>query len=376
MQLLTPPLERLSNPSSDRILETLNDIASNIEIGTNFRISHRNYKPLEMPEQAIERFRSVPLELQHKYLSIQLQRFLYGIYYNGSLHAALRNDSDAVNLKLHQDLENNTFLGMDLKFYRQLHESNCGKGYDDPGWQVRRQEEDGSLAVEKGGLTLHIKDDRYLSEISTPFNSSTPIGKLLSLLMPRNLVQNGFYMAVGNAGLTSQTAARTSNFRGMTRIYFHFSPEGAIAVMASLTQKLNVRNLPFSFKVLYNPSSYDRYDSGVLYFEKSFYPQVREALQAIYAETEIHFRPEVPLFTKQLAPGLSVAEEPDRKFTEQESFGTNRCQIVANGLLKAWLADKDAPDDRLEAIFESFFMLGIAIERPYLNANSDDIYTW
>ncbi|WP_019501955.1 T3SS effector HopA1 family protein [Pseudanabaena sp. PCC 6802] len=380
MQLLNPPLERLSDLSQDRLLEALNDIASNIEIGADFRIAHPNYKPLEIPEDTIQRFQSVPLELQHKYLSLQLQRFLYGIYYNASMRVAFRKDVDkddnTVNLSLHQDLENNTFLGMDLKFYHQLHESNCGKGYDDPGWQVLRQEKDGSLAVEKGGLTLHINDDRYLSEISAPFNPSTSVGDRLSLRMPRNLVQNGFYMSVGNAGLSSRTGDRSGNLQDTARIYFHLSPEGAVAVMASLTQRLNAINLPFSFKVLYNPSNYDRYDSGVLYFEKSFYPQVREALQALYAETQIYFRPEIPLFTKQLAPGLAVAEEPDLKFTEQESFGTNRCQIVANGLLKAWLAGKNLPEDRLEAIFASFFTLGIAIERPYLNANSEDIYNW
>jgi hypothetical protein len=374
MQLLNPLLERVSDPSYDRLLETLDDIVTNIEISADFRIDHPNYKPLEIPEESVQRFRSVPIELQHKYLSLQLQRFLYGIYYNGSMRAAFQKDNDTAKLSLHQDLENNTFLGMDLKFYQQLHESNCGKGYDDTDWQVLRQEKDGSLAVTKRGLTLHINGDHYLSALNTPFDPSTPIGDLLSLRMPRNLVQNGFYMAVGNAGLSSHDSA--SNLHSMTRIYFHLSPAGAIAVMANLTQRLNAINLPFSFKVLYNPSSYDRYDSGVLYFEKNFYPQVREALQEIYIETQSYFRSEVPLFTKQLALGLAVAEEPDRKFTEQESFGTNRCQIVANGLIKAWLTGKNSPKDRLEAIFESFLMLGIAIERPHLNANSDDIYTW
>jgi hypothetical protein len=70
--------------------------------------------------------------------------------------AALKKDSNSNNLSLSQDLENNTFLGMDLKFYKQIHQSNCGKGYIDPEWQILRQESDGSFAVAKGGLTLHI----------------------------------------------------------------------------------------------------------------------------------------------------------------------------------------------------------------------------
>jgi len=51
-------------------------------------------------------------------------------------------------LALQQNLENNTLLGVDLGFYERLHESN-GKGYFDPGWQVLRQESDGSLQSQK-----------------------------------------------------------------------------------------------------------------------------------------------------------------------------------------------------------------------------------
>jgi HopA1 effector protein family len=372
MPLLNTPLNSLSNPSYDRLLEILNDITHHVEINADFRITHPDYQPLEIPEESINRFKSVPLELQRKYLNLQLQQFLYGIYYNGSMRTVLKKDTDKDtsidDLDLHQDLENNTFLGMDLKFYEQLHQSNCGKGYFDPDWQVLRQESDGSFAVAKGGLTLHINDDRYLS---TP-NTSISVGDRISLLMPRNLVQNGFYMAVGNAGLNSHNSDRDTT----VRVYFHLSPEGAVAVMASLTEQLNAISIPFSFKVLYNPSNYDRYDSGVLYFEKNFYSQVHDALQIIHAENERYFRSEVPLFTKQLVPGLAVAEEPDQKFAERESFGTNRCQIIAEALLANWYSGDRSPQNRLEAIFQNFFRLGIEIKQPYLNAYSKDIYTW
>lgn len=90
--------------------------------------------------------------------------------------------------------------------------------------------------------------------------------------------------------------------------------------MRGLTRSLNDLNIPFSFKVLYNPADYKRYDSGVLYFERSHYPIVRQVLQTVYLENQTHFQSQFPLFTKQLAPGLAVAEEPNRKFTAQESF--------------------------------------------------------
>jgi hypothetical protein len=181
----------------------------------------------------------------------------------------LAADASSDNLALHQNLENNTFLGVDLEYYDRLHKSNTGEGYFDPGWSVLRQESDGSLAVTKGGLTLHVERDRHLQ----PTEQSASVGNLVAIRMPRNLVQNGFYMAVSDAG--PDTHPQT------VRVYFNLTPEGAIAVMESLTRQLNQIRIPFAFKVLYNPSDYGRYDSGVLYFEKSNY----QVIQPVFSKT-------------------------------------------------------------------------------------------
>jgi len=109
--------------------------------------------------------------------------------------------------------------------------------------------------------------------------------------------------------------------------------------------------------VLYNPSDYGRYDSGVLYFEKSNYQAFRQILQTVYTENKSYFQAEVPLFTKLLAPGLALAEEPDRKFTIQESFGMNRCQIVANGLLEARQKGDESPKIALNQCSSNFLCL-------------------
>ena len=98
-------------------------------------------------------------------------------------------------------------------------------------------------------------------------------------------------------------------------------------------------------------------------------------LQTVYAENQLHFRTEVPLFTKLLAPGLALAEEPDSKFAAVESFGMNRCQIVANGLLEARQKGDESTEYRMACIHQHFSVLGIDWQRSYLNANSEDIYT-
>jgi HopA1 effector protein family len=355
-----------STMMAGQLLNTLEDIVCKVEIQTNFSIHHPDYKPLKLPDEVVERFHKLPKQIQQKYLSLQLQSFIYGIYYNGSMRSALALDSEANSLNL--DLENNTLLGVDIAFYQRLHQSNCGEGYFDPGWSVLREETDGTLAVIKGNLRLHVKRDKHLQ----PAEKSATVGELIAIRMPKNLVQNGFYMAVGNAGIQSQEHLEQP--QQIVRVYFNLTPSGAVEVMRDLTQQLNAIAVEFSFKVLYNCEDYKRYDSGVLYFDKKDYQGVRKVIQAVYQQKQSHFKPQVPLFTKQLESGLGLAEEPEQKFGEQESFGTNRCQIVANGLLSAWLQGDDSKQGRMQAILRQFSSESIDLEHPYLNANSEDIY--
>lgn len=364
MQLLDSRQNQPSDIASKQLIEVLQDIVTKVEIQSNFSIHHPDYKPLEIPTEAVERFQRMPEEMQQKYLGLQLRSFLYGIYYNGAMRNALAPEGNTETAAL--DLENNTVLGVDVGFYQRLHESNSGEGYFESGWSVLKQEEDSSLAVIKGGLRLHIERDKHLPESE----QSAIVGDSVAIRMPKNRVQNGFYMAIGNL-----EANRLEKEEQVTvRIYFNLTPEGAVGVMGSLTRQLNEMEIPFHFKVLYNPKDYQRHDSGVLYFDKSDYKVVEKILKTVYAENKSHFQSEIPLFTMQLAPGLGLAEEPDQKFAEQESFGMNRCQIVANGLLEAWHQKDNSIDGKMRAIFRQFSTLGIDLQRVYLNANSENIY--
>ncbi|NEQ19924.1 MAG: aminoglycoside phosphotransferase family protein [Microcoleus sp. SIO2G3] len=149
----------------------------------------------------------------------------------------------------------------------------------------------------------------------------------------------------------------------------------SLVVDSTIELEVNDISIPFTFKALYNPGDYKRHDSGVLYFEKSNYEAVRQVLESVYAQTKAHFHTDIPLFTKLLAPGLGLAEEPNSKFAEQESFGMNRCQIIANGLLEAWHSPDDSLEGRMTSILKQFSRVGVELRHSYLNANSVDIYT-
>jgi hypothetical protein len=369
-------LDSQPNLKSSPLQIALADIVNQVQLESNFCIRHPNYQPVELPPATVERFQKLPAELQSKYQAQMLQGFLYGIYYNGSLKKSLALDNDLTQSNLYQDLENNTFLGVDLDFYDRLHQSNQGQGYFDPGWQVIASETENEinetkdvLVVTKGGLTLHANLETHLS----PEAKKATIGDLVAIRLPKNRVQNGFYMAVGNTGARQTSEQERKDIT--VRIYFNLTAEGAIAMMTSLTTELNSLAIPFSFKALYNSADYDRHDSAVLYFDSHHYQVVKQVLETVYNQHQSHFQPETPLFTKQLAPGLALAEEPDHKFSNKDSFGTNRCQIIANGLLAAKESGNNTPDSRLDAIAKEFDSLGIELERCYLNATSEDIYT-
>ncbi|MBD2664911.1 hypothetical protein B6N60_01020 [Richelia sinica FACHB-800] len=366
MQLLDSHPQQWKNTVESQLLDVLQDIVHKIEIHADFSIHHADYQSLKLPPEVVERFQKMPLQMQQKYMSLQLRSFLYGIYYNGSMRSALALDNSEHIFPI--DLENNTVLGVDVSFYERLHESNYGEGYFDLGWSVIREEAEDILVVTKGGLKLHIQREKHLK----PVERSALVGDLVAIRLPKNRVQNGFYMAVSNLGFGY--LAVNGKQPVTVRIYFNLTPEGSVAVMKNLTQHLNDLEIPFCFKVLYNPKEYRRTDSGVLYFDQRDYTRIREILQVIYEKNQSYFQPDIPLFTKRLAPGLGLAEEPNQKFAEKESFGMNRCQIVANGLLTAWYKGEESPEKRMQAIYEQFNLLRIDLKHIYLNPESEDIY--
>ena len=350
-------------------LVALTDIVNQIGFSSDFCMNHPEYQPWQLPAEVVTRYQQLPLDIQNQYLRMRLCDFIYGIYFDGSFQTSLVSDLDSTDIVKQEHLENKTYLGVDQSFYQRLHASNQGTGYFDPGWLVIKEESDKSLDVIKNNLTLYIKRDRHLQLAE----QSARIGDSVKVLFPSNQIESAYYIAIGNAGFGSNSNLDKEN--KLVCVYFNLNSEGAIAVMNSLTQQLNAIALPFSFKMLYDPADYHCYDSGILSFNKRDYHNVRPTLQSVYVEHQVYFQTEVPLFTKVLAPGLSLAEEPDHKFFEQDNFGRNRCQIVTNGLLAAYQKENESPQRRIAEIVQQFSLIGIELQRPYLNPKSEDIYT-
>ena len=364
MQVLDYSQTQLPIDTPKSLHSALTDIVNQIGFSSDFCITHTAYQPWQLPAEIVSHYQKLPLEIQNQYLGIRLCDFLYGIYFDGSLKTALAHDVNSVDTQQH--LENKTYLEVDREFYQRLHASNHGTGYFDSDWLVLKEENEQSLAVTKNSLTLYIKRDRHLSSAE----QSARVGDYVKILLPRNQIDSSYYIAIGNAGFPCLDRQTT-----LVSVYFNLNSEGAVAVMDILTEELNAVALPFSFKGLYNPYDYDCYDSGILSFSQKDYQIVRSVLQSIYLEHQSYFQPEIPLFTKVLAPGLALAEEPDQKFFDQDNFGRNRCQIVTNGLLAARQKGDRSPQRRIAEIRQQFSLMGIDLQYPYLNPKSEDIYT-
>ncbi|MBD3886008.1 hypothetical protein IFO70_30355 [Phormidium tenue FACHB-886] len=363
----TQDLLELLSKCPPKVQTKLADIATNVEFDSELRVFHPNYQIFEPEQEVRERFLKLPKEAQHKQTLKHLRSFLYSAYYNGSLEGcgapALSELVDS------QTLKNESIIGIDVELFQKLDGSNAGSGYFDPGWLVKRQEPDGWIALSRGELTIHANPKLHLKADQQRLE----VGKAVEVKMPKNCLQEGFYLAIGDAGPAQ--VASLSESDAIVRLYFNVTSAGAIALMQALTEQLNYSKTAFAFKVPYNYSNYGRFDAGVLYVKKEDYPTLFPVLQKVYQANSMHFYSEVPLFSKELAPGLGLAEEPNCKFELYESFGTNRCQILAMSLSEAKQRTQRSSEEKLALMLQYLSHFQVALEAPYLNGNSEDIYT-
>lgn len=343
-----------------QLLQILQELASQLEIeSSNFVVIHPKCQQQKIPADITAQLQQLPQNVQDEYLILLLQKLIFGIYYSGE---SLLKKNRGTQIDYETGLQD-TPCEVDWEFCDKLHKNNYGKGSWNPNFRVLRQEADGSLAVEKKGITIHIQPNLHLRLEE----QSAAIGDVVSIPRPSSHIRNQFYIAYGDLVYTWSYPS--------VYIYFNFSSKGAVALMGHLTEQLNAIKIPFDFNVLYNPSNYGRYDSGILRINKDSYEVVRQVLQTVYAENESHFQTHVPIFTKVLAPGLALAERPEKEFRFLEDFGMNRCKIIANALLDAHNNSDESLEARIKYIRQHFKGMEIDLERPYLNPNSEDIYT-
>jgi hypothetical protein len=327
------------------LLNILTEIVEKIEINPNFIVHHPDYPPLELEPETIARFQRTSPQLRSKYLKIQVQNYLHDIYFSHSLLSLTEIDRAA---QQPAPIKNNTIDGVDIDFYRRLQQSNTGNGYLDPDWQIVAATENDELIVVKDGLHLYINPHKHLSK---DFNQAA-IGSVVPIYLPHNLVGRDTYIIVGNLGIP--------NLTNSVQIYFNFTPDAAVAIAQKITLEFNKLGIPFQFAILHDPALFYRYDAGTLWLAQTSYLEVQEVLANIYQAHQAEFSPDVPLFTKQLAPGLGLAELS----ATPDTFGMQRCELLATGLLAAMEQDLTLAADKLRIVCRELTTAGIDWLQP------------
>jgi hypothetical protein len=253
--------------------------------------------------------------------------------------------------------------------------ANASQDRWDSNWQIAR--------VLPGGQLWVWKNDRcrwpVAGEFMTHEGPGIPPrpGSMVSLLAPRGsaTMQPGFYFAFGQTLLDAQ-----DDLTDILRFYLNVRDVAAPTLVANVTATLNEFQIPFRFKCLNNRALFPRRDAAVLFVHKRFFRIVAALLIEIGRRLGDHLGEDVPLFSKRLAPGIGLAEDPSSAPLDRgnatptpvpESFGSHRSRLLAEAIFAGFTA---GAGKSLQFVLDQLSRRGISVEKPYLNAGSPDVY--
>jgi hypothetical protein len=247
----------------------------------------------------------------------------------------------------------------DPMLVESLSASHSGSGCWEPGWKFIRREDD-RVVVERGGLVLRASRD----ECRGLPRAGAAAGSEVEVRYPKELLRAspGFYTALADRAFDGS--------EGIVRIYWNITAAGAVTFVREATRLLNEAASGARFKVANDPSLYDRCDSAVVYFPRADALRARDLVRSLHAAVASQLGPRVPAFTRRLAGGVGLAEDPGGSW----SFGQSRCHAVADGLVRAHEQGATSAGERIEAVRATLTEQGLDPDAPYLNPGSADEY--
>jgi hypothetical protein len=310
-------------------------------------LSPTRFAWFDQPSPALPRktLRALDAESARAHLVSQLRQRLYtGFYTRGAPTP---------------DAASSTRAARCPDFVHALSCANSGKGCWTAGWQVQSVEGN-SVVGERDEIRLFAPAGSWRESSG----GAVRVGATVDFRMPKEQlgISPGHYLA------RSDVELGTSG--DLVRVYWNTTAAGALLLMANLTNTLNDLGLCFSFKVIGHPDCFTRCDSAVLYLLQDDFDRAAPALALAHAVAAREIEPAVPAFTKRLAPGVALAEDP----THAISFGWHRCGLVAEGIVDAHELGIDALERRVDRVRDRFAEAGLGLDAPYLNPSTHDRY--
>lgn len=247
---------------------------------------------------------------------------------------------------------------------QRLSRANAAVDKWDVGWSLYSMLSNGQIIARKGDEYRALWGGQYVCAGS--IGQPPTVGTEIEIRQARESLsaQPGVYFAVGSPITDSQ------DDRDLVRLYWSVTYAGAPRLLAAITHRLAYFAVPFRYKTQVYPKAYDRTDSAVLFITRRHFAIVSELIQEIHEQLRDELRNRVPPFTKWLAKGLALAEDPGT----DDSFGMDRCKLVAEGLRRGYERSATTIDQKVDAIVEVFGERGLSLDMPYLNKGSRDLY--
>lgn len=232
-------------------------------------------------------------------------------------------------------------------------------------WEVLEidQEYPEKLYVKRHGISLYV--DRF---IHLPTEEQTRVlkpGDMTDILFSCHYpnISNGFYVYTGEQ-------ERAYDHTGTFRVYFNLKFDYAIAFISALLKLLYENQILFEFKVSKQLREQSRIDNAVLYGNKKCFKSILQLLKPLIADKNHFLNPKTSVFHYSYYPGVGIAEEPDVEHNRKESYGTNRCRLLAEGIYDSLDVLKVTEKIPLEGLLKSYKTHGIDINKIYANKNS------
>lgn len=158
------------------------------------------------------------------------------------------------------------------------------------------------------------------------------------------------------------------------RVYFNINPnvpniqKHLTNFCNELLSKINLRNIPFEFKVQTVLRKYYA-DAGVLYFERRYYTSIFDIINELHSQFDFLLRKEVPMFTYPLMDGIGFAENPPDSNVEN-SFGIDRSRKISEIIIKLQTDTRRVTKNGIFSLINKNSGKKYYHTRYYLNSNS------
>ena len=251
---------------------------------------------------------------------------------------------------------------MDAAFVSQLAAVSATKDRWEAGWTAEAIDPNGYLTAIRYANRQRFPSGQYRFSGQQPSQA----GQLVEVFFSGHStsIQPGFVYILG------EELSQIEDDTNWLRIYFNIQVDGAVTLVRKVSTLLNQFCIPFKLKLLASPVVFQRVDSAVLFVNRRFYRPVLYLLTRVIPDISSVLDKATPLFSKRLYAGVGLAEDPGNG----ESFGLNRCLLLAQAVWGAYERGDQSSDARIEELKRLFADQRLSFGAPHLSANKEDHY--